>query len=99
MSKLVIIATIQVQPGSRDRAIKILLDHRMRCLRDEPGTLQFDVLVPSDKPLGPGAPIPDQNPTPSCFTRRMQTLPHLGSIGMAPVSSRPERKLGQSSLG
>jgi hypothetical protein len=39
MSKLVIIATIQVQPGSRDRAIKILLDHRMRCLRDEPVTL------------------------------------------------------------
>jgi len=62
ISKLVIIATIEVQPGSRDRAVKILLDHRERCLRDEPGTLQFEVLVPSDKPTGPGAPIPESKP-------------------------------------
>ena len=62
MSKLVIIATIEVQPGTRDRAVKILLEHRERCLRDEPGTLQFEVLVPSDKPLGPGAPIPESRP-------------------------------------
>ena len=59
MSKLVIIATIELLPGTTDRAVKILLDHRERCLRDEPGTLQFEVLVPSDTPLGPGAPIPE----------------------------------------
>ena len=39
MNKLVIIATIEVQPRTRDRAVRILLDHRERCLRDEPGTL------------------------------------------------------------
>ena len=62
MSKLVIIATLEVQPGTRDRAVEILLEHRERCLRDEPGTLQFEVLVPSDQPLGPGAPIPESKP-------------------------------------
>ena len=62
MSKLVIIATIEVQPGTRDRAVKILLEHRERCLRDEPGTLQFEILVPSDKPLGPGTPIAESKP-------------------------------------
>ena len=62
MGKLVIIATLEIQPGARDRAVKILRDHRERCLRDEPGTLQFEVLVPSDKPLGPSAPIPESKP-------------------------------------
>ena len=57
MGKLAIFATIEVQPGTRDQAVQILLRHRERCLRDEVGTLQFDVLVPSDKPVRPQAPV------------------------------------------
>ena len=48
MSKLAIIGTIQVQPGTRQSVLAALLAHRERCLRDEPGTLQFEVLVPKD---------------------------------------------------
>jgi quinol monooxygenase YgiN len=62
MGRLAIFATIEVKPGTRDEAVQILLRHRERCLKDEPGTLQFEVLVPSDKPLGPGAPIPESRP-------------------------------------
>ena len=62
MNKLAIFATIEVQPGTRDAALKFLLEHRARCLRDEPGTIQFDVLVPDEKPMLPGAPAPAANP-------------------------------------
>ena len=31
-----------------DRFQAVLLAHRDRCLRDEPGTLQFDILRPED---------------------------------------------------
>ena len=48
MSKLAIIGTIQVKPGTRDSVLAAVLAHRERCLRDEPGTLQFEVLVPKD---------------------------------------------------
>ena len=48
MSKLAIIATIQVQPGTRESVLAVLLAHRERCLWDEPGTLQFEVPVPKD---------------------------------------------------
>jgi len=54
MKKLVIFATIEVQPGTRDAAVKVLLEHRARCLRDELGTIQFDVLIPDDQPVRPG---------------------------------------------
>jgi len=47
MPKLAIIATIQVAPGRRDQLLPLLMAHRARCLKDEPGiTLQFEVLVP-----------------------------------------------------
>jgi len=62
MSKLAIFATIEVQPGTRDAALKFLLEHRARCLRDEPGTIQFDVLIPDEQPMLPGAPVPAANP-------------------------------------
>lgn len=48
MSKLAIIGTLELQPGSRDEVLKSLLAHRERCLRDEPGTLQLDILIPQD---------------------------------------------------
>ena len=46
MADLAIIATIEVAPGRRDELVPLLLAHRARCLKDEPGTLQFEVLVP-----------------------------------------------------
>ena len=48
MPKLAIVATIEVAPGRRDEFLPLLMAHRARCLKDEPGTLQFDPLVPRD---------------------------------------------------
>lgn len=48
MSKLAIIGTIEVKPGSREEALPLLMAHKARCLKDEPGTLQFEVLIPND---------------------------------------------------
>jgi quinol monooxygenase YgiN len=48
MSKLVIMGTIEVAPGKRDQVTAVLMAHRARCLKDEPGTLQFDVALPRD---------------------------------------------------
>ena len=46
MSKLTIVATMELKPGTRSEVLAVMKAHRERCLRDEPGTLQFDVLVP-----------------------------------------------------
>lgn len=48
MPKLAIIATIEVAPGRREQLVSLLMAHRARCLRDEPGTLQFEVMVPRE---------------------------------------------------
>ena len=48
MSKLVIIGTIEVSPGKRDQVSSLLTAHAARCLNDEPGTLEFKVLIPRD---------------------------------------------------
>jgi quinol monooxygenase YgiN len=48
MAKLAVIGTIEVQPGARAEVLRAILTHRDRCLKDEPGTLQFEVLVPSE---------------------------------------------------
>jgi quinol monooxygenase YgiN len=48
MAKLAVIGTIEVQPGARAEVLRAVLAHRDRCLKDEPGTLQFEVLVPSE---------------------------------------------------
>src|SRR4029077_12719221 len=48
MAKLAIIATIEVAPDRRDQLLPLLMAHRGRCLKDEPGTLQFEVLVPRE---------------------------------------------------
>ena len=47
MGKLAVIGTIEVQPGAREEVLCAVLAHRERCLKEEPGTLQFEVLVPS----------------------------------------------------
>lgn len=48
MPKLAIVGTIEVAPGHRDRLLPSLMEHRARCLRDESGRLQFEVLAPRD---------------------------------------------------
>jgi (4S)-4-hydroxy-5-phosphonooxypentane-2,3-dione isomerase len=48
MSKLAIMGTIEVAPGKRAQVLPHLMAHRARCLKDEPGTLQFEVVIPRD---------------------------------------------------
>ena len=48
MSKLAVIGTVEVPPGKRDQVLRLLLAHRARCLKDEPGTLQFEVMMPRE---------------------------------------------------
>lgn len=50
MAKLAIVATIKTVPGERDEYLKHLKAHAERCRATEPGTLQFDILVPHDQP-------------------------------------------------
>ena len=47
MSKFANVVTIEVSPGRRDEVVALLLAHKAR-LKDEPGTLQFEVLLPKD---------------------------------------------------
>ena len=48
MPKLAIIGTLEVAHGRNDEVLPLLMAHRARCLKDEPGTLQFEVLVPRE---------------------------------------------------
>jgi quinol monooxygenase YgiN len=48
MSKLVIMGTIEITPGKRDQVASALMSHRARCLKDEPGTLQLEAVLPRD---------------------------------------------------
>lgn len=48
MPKFAIIGTMEVVPGAKEQLLPLLMAHRARCLRDEPGTLQFEVLQPHD---------------------------------------------------
>lgn len=45
MPKLAIWATLEIAPGRIEEYLPVILAHKARCLRDEPGTLQFDVLL------------------------------------------------------
>jgi (4S)-4-hydroxy-5-phosphonooxypentane-2,3-dione isomerase len=48
MPKLAIVATIDITPGQREKFMPLLMAHKARCLKDESGTLHFEVLVPRD---------------------------------------------------
>ena len=48
MAKLAIVATLEVAPGRRDELLPLLMAHRSRCLAEERGTLQFEILAPRD---------------------------------------------------
>jgi quinol monooxygenase YgiN len=49
MSKLAIVATIKTVPGKRDEYLAVLKAHGKRCLATEPGTIQFEILVPQEE--------------------------------------------------
>jgi (4S)-4-hydroxy-5-phosphonooxypentane-2,3-dione isomerase len=40
--------TVEVAAGTRDQVLPLLTAHRDRCLRNEPGTLQFEVVLPRE---------------------------------------------------
>ena len=48
MSKFANVVTIEVVPGQKDQVLALLLAHKAR-LKAEPGTLQFEVLLPRDE--------------------------------------------------
>jgi quinol monooxygenase YgiN len=48
MPKLALVATVNVAPGRRDEVLSLLKAHGARSLKDEPGTLHFEVLVPRE---------------------------------------------------
>ncbi len=48
MSNLTIIGTVETVPGKREQVLTALKAHRIRCLRDEPDTLQFEILTSRD---------------------------------------------------
>ena len=45
MAKLAIIGTVRAMPGRRNDLLPLLTAHRDRCLKDEPGTLQFEIFA------------------------------------------------------
>jgi len=47
MPKFAIVVTIEVAPGRRDQVVALLAAHKAR-LKSEPGTLQFEMLLPND---------------------------------------------------
>jgi (4S)-4-hydroxy-5-phosphonooxypentane-2,3-dione isomerase len=50
MNKVALNVVIEFEPDSKEDILRALLSHRERCLQEEPGTLQFEVLVPSGEP-------------------------------------------------
>ena len=46
MGSYAVVATVQAKPGKRDEVLQAMRGHRDRSLADEPGTEQFDLLVP-----------------------------------------------------
>lgn len=49
MAKFAIVATFEIAQGRMDEFLRLLLAHRERCLKDEPGTLRFDLLSPQNE--------------------------------------------------
>src|SRR5262245_22785146 len=48
MPKFANVVTIEAAPGRRDEILALVAAHKARCLKDEPGTLQFEILLPMD---------------------------------------------------
>jgi autoinducer 2-degrading protein len=45
MSKFTVLGTIEFVAGAREQLLAALTAHRTRSLNDEPGTLEFEILV------------------------------------------------------
>jgi quinol monooxygenase YgiN len=48
MPKFANVVTIEVAQGRRDQFLPLLAAHKARSLKDKPGTLQFEILLPKD---------------------------------------------------
>jgi len=48
MPKFATVGTIEVAPGLKNELLPLLAAHKARCLKDEPGTVQFEILLPRD---------------------------------------------------
>jgi quinol monooxygenase YgiN len=48
MARFANVVTIEAAPGRRDQVVTLLQAYKAR-LKDEPGTLQFEVLLPNDE--------------------------------------------------
>jgi (4S)-4-hydroxy-5-phosphonooxypentane-2,3-dione isomerase len=46
LSKFAVIATYEIAPDQIEVFLSLLRAHRDRCLKDEPGTLSFEILRP-----------------------------------------------------
>ena len=46
MEKVAVFATLRISTEARQHVLAQLLAHRERCLRDEPGTLMFEIMLP-----------------------------------------------------
>ena len=47
MPKFANVVTIEVAPGRRDQVLRLLGEHKAR-VKDEPGTVQFEILLPKE---------------------------------------------------
>jgi quinol monooxygenase YgiN len=47
-AKLAIVGTIEIAPEKKAQLLPLLMAHRARCLKDEPGTLKFEIMAPHD---------------------------------------------------
>lgn len=50
MSRLALVVAIDCEAEHKQAVLRALLAHRERCLAEEPGSLQFEVLIPLDEP-------------------------------------------------
>ena len=50
MSKVSILVETETKPGRRDEVVGLLKAHAERTLANEPGCLQFDIVIPDDDP-------------------------------------------------
>ena len=48
MTKLALIGTIEIVPNRKEELLAQLMAHKARCARDEPGSLQMEVLAPRE---------------------------------------------------
>jgi len=46
MARFASVVTIEVAQGRKQQLLASLIAHRARCLKDEPGTLEIEILLP-----------------------------------------------------